>query len=933
MDTFKERLSELMKNRLFVLLVIVAAIFAVLVCRLFYMQIVNGEEASAGITSSVTREVSMPAARGNIYDRYGRPLAVNEAAFSIEIDDSIAVDYEDKNEQVVKLYEKMKQNGYTVTDNLPISRDTEPKFTISGDELEEWKTDIGLDKKQMRYDAARTLEYLYDSYGLDETVDENKKREIVSLGINISDKNIMIMNLIMTIESNGGEIVDELPISEDRPYTFIIENEKEIQRWKKDVSMEGEELDYTAEESMEYLIDLFGIPQNMSPAMQRKLAAVRYSLYLQRFKKYQPVTVAREINDKIIAEVKENLDIFPGVSVETESMRKYEEGDKFSNILGYIRQISDEELKEYEQYGYDSGDIVGKTGIEKVMELELNGKDGKMLVEVDNMGRKISTLETEAPVSGNDVFLTIDKDLQIAAYNYLEDALAEAIITRLTSELEKDVPVTLKQLFTSMIESGSISVSSIMKAEEGYQLTLKNLILSYNKDIDISDSEQKTAAKQVLTKAVEDGTLSYTTMIFVMLEQGIITADDNYRSRIVSGELSPLEIIIDKLRTGDLTPAETNLNPCSGSVVVSDVNSGKTLALVTYPSYDNNELVNTFNNEYYNKLLEDPSTPLVNRPLMQKKAPGSTLKMVTAVAALETGIITPEQTIKDEGLFTKAGTPYARCMIYSLNGSTHGYVNVSHALEVSCNYFFYDVSYMLGGETDDPTSLKGITILDEYYDAFGLNSPTGMEIGENPPSMASPSYKEEIMKWQNPEATPSQTRWTSGDTIRAAIGQSVNSFSAASMNKYIATLANGGTRYKMHLIDKVKSSDGSVTQQTEEVVENIMEIDRANLDAVYEGMRLVTQGSKGTLRNVFKDFPIDVAAKSGTAEENKNNSSHSWFVGFAPYDNPQIAVTVMIPFGDVSGSPAAVTARNIIGEYMGLNYEPTGGYMENYLTE
>ena len=933
MDTFKERLSELMKNRLFVLLVIAAAIFAVLVCRLFYMQIVNGEEASAGITSSVTREVSMPAARGNIYDRYGRPLAVNEAAFSIEIDDSIAVDYEDKNEQVVKLYEKMKENGYTVTDNLPVSRDTEPKFTISGDELEEWKTDIGLDKKQMRYDAARTLEYLYDSYGLDGTVDENKKREIVSLGINISDKNIMIMNLIMTIESNGGEIVDELPVSEDRPYTFIIENEKEIQRWKKDVSMDGEELDYTAEESMEYLIDLFGIPQNMSPAMQRKLAAVRYSLYLQRFKKYQPVTVAREINDKIIAEVKENLDIFPGVSVETESMRKYEEGDKFSNILGYIRQISDEELKEYEQYGYDSGDIVGKTGIEKVMELELNGKDGKMLVEVDNMGRKISTLETEAPVSGNDVFLTIDKDLQIAAYNYLEDALAEAIITRLTSELEKDVPVTLKQLFTSMIESGSISVSSIMKAEEGYQLTLKNLILSYNKDIDISDSEQKTAAKQVLTKAVEDGTLSYTTMIFVMLEQGIITADDNYRARIVSGELSPLEIIIDKLRTGDLTPAETNLNPCSGSVVVSDVNSGKTLALVTYPSYDNNELVNTFNNEYYNKLLEDPSTPLVNRPLMQKKAPGSTLKMVTAVAALETGIITPEQTIKDEGLFTKAGTPYARCMIYSLSGSTHGYVNVSHALEVSCNYFFYDVSYMLGGETDDPTSLKGITILDEYYDAFGLNSPTGMEIGENPPSMASPSYKEEIMKWQNPEATPSQTRWTSGDTIRAAIGQSVNSFSAASMNKYIATLANGGTRYKMHLIDKVKTSDGSVTQQTEEVVENIMEIDRENLDAVYEGMRLVTQGSKGTLRNVFKDFPIDVAAKSGTAEENKNNSSHSWFVGFAPYDNPQIAVTVMIPFGDVSGSPAAVTARNIIGEYMGLNYEPTGGYMENYLTE
>ena len=318
---------------------------------------------------------------------------------------------------------------------------------------------------------------------------------------------------------------------------------------------------------------------------------------------------------------------------------------------------------------------------------------------------------------------------------------------------------------------------------------------------------------------------------------------------------------------------------------------------------------------------------------MQKKAPGSTLKMITAIAGLETGVITPDTQIRDKGVFKDAGTPYANCLIYSLNGSTHGYVDVSHALEVSCNYFFYEVGYQLGNDTENPRSLKGITILDEYYDAFGLNSPTGVEIGESAPSMASPSYKEEVIKWQNPEATSSQTAWTSGDTIRAAIGQSVNSFSAASMNKYVATLANGGTRYKMHLLDKVKSSDGTVTEEVEETVENVLEIAPENLEAVYEGMLLVTQGSKGTLRNVFKDFPIDVAAKSGTAEENKNLSSHVWFVGFAPYDDPQIAVTVMIPFGDVTGSPAAVVARNVIGEYMGLNYQSDSGYMENYLTE
>lgn len=934
MDTLKERLGELLRNRLFVLLAAAAVIFMILVGRLFYMQIVNGEEADASLTSSVTREVTIPAARGNIYDRYGRPLAVNEAAFSVEIDDSITVDYEDADAEAVSLYKKLIKNGYVVGDDLPITKDAPYEFTISSDELEEWKTNIGLTKKQMNYTAEETLDYLYERFGItDADMTEEEKRALVSLGININDKNIMITNLIMTIESNGGEIVDELPISQEQPYYFLLEDEDEILSWKSSVSMSEEELDYDAEESMQYLIELFGIPENISPSMQRKVAAVRYSLYLQRYKKYQPVTVAREINDEVIAAVEENLDKFPGVSVETESMRVYEDGEIFSNIIGYIRQISDTELQEYSEYGYTSGDVVGKTGIEKVMELELNGQDGKMLVEVDNMGRKISTLETEAPVSGDDVFLTIDKELQISAYNYLKDALADAIITRLTSELEKDVPVTLKQLFTSMIDSNNISVTEVMKAEDGYQKVLKDIILANDPDIDVTDSEDKTEAKQVLTNAVDNGTISYTTLIYVMIEQGVITADDNYKARIASGELTPFNVIIEKLESGDLEPAETGLEPCTGSVVVSDVNSGEVLALVTYPSYDNNELVNTFNNEYYNKLLEDPTTPLVNRPLMQKKAPGSTLKMITAIAGLETGVITPDTQIRDKGVFKDAGTPYANCLIYSLNGSTHGYVDVSHALEVSCNYFFYEVGYQLGNDTENPRSLKGITILDEYYDAFGLNSPTGVEIGESAPSMASPSYKEEVIKWQNPEATSSQTAWTSGDTIRAAIGQSVNSFSAASMNKYVATLANGGTRYKMHLLDKVKSSDGTVTEEVEETVENVLEIAPENLEAVYEGMLLVTQGSKGTLRNVFKDFPIDVAAKSGTAEENKNLSSHVWFVGFAPYDDPQIAVTVMIPFGDVTGSPAAVVARNVIGEYMGLNYQSDSGYMENYLTE
>ena len=556
------------------------------------MQIVHGEEEAENLTSSVTREVSIPAARGNIYDRYGRPLATNEAAFSVEIDDSITVDFENSDAEAASLYNKLVKNGYMVGDILPISSSEPYEFTISGNELEDWKSSAGLSGRQMGYNAGETLEYLYGRFGLlDSDMSDEEKRSLISLALGSSDRNIMLMNLIITIETSGGEIVDELPISENQPYYFLIDDEDEINEWKISVTMSGEELEYDAEESMDYLIELFGIPENISASMQRKLASVRYALYLQRYRKYQPVTVARDISDRVIAAVEENLDKFPGVSVETESMRIYDEGKIFSNIIGYIGSISDQELQDYAQYGYDGGDIVGKTGIEKVMEIELNGQDGKMMVEVDNMGRKISTLETEAPVSGQDVFLTIDKELQIAAYNYLKESLADAIITRLTSEEEKDVPVTIKQLFISMIDSNNISVSSIMEAEEGYQTQLKNIILQYDEDIDVTDPDQRTAAKQALSNAVDSGSVSYTTLIYVLMEQGVITdVDDNYRARILTGELTPLQVIIDRLEAGDLEPAETGLEPCTGSVVVSDVNSGEVLALVTYPAYDNNEL-------------------------------------------------------------------------------------------------------------------------------------------------------------------------------------------------------------------------------------------------------------------------------------------------------------------------------------------------------
>lgn len=934
MKSYFEKLIEFVKSRLFIMLLGIFLLFFIIVIRLFSLQVVKGEEYQQALKASVIQELSIPASRGVIYDRYGRPLATNQVAFSLKLDDSIKVAFSDRGYVLEKLISNYGGESGVISDDLPISKNAPYSFTFSGEnEEKEWKTSIGLKGKQLEYSAEQTLKYLIEKYNVPDNFSEEDKRRMISCALNLSDKNLMIFSLIEILDRNGETIVDDLPVSQSQPYTFLFDgNESKEKDWKESVGMEDDELNYTAAESMEYIYELFEIPDNISDGMKRKIAAIRYSLYLVRYRKYQPVTVALNISEKTVAAVEENNQLFPGVTIDTDSLRKYPFGKYFSHILGYIRKISDSEYEEYRQYGYSNSDIIGKSGVERLYELQLNGDDGEMMVEVDASGRRINTIQTKQPVSGDNVFLTVDQKLQTAAYDYLEDALTDVLINKLRASSLKDSPISLKEFFSSLARCNTISINKIMEAADGEQLAVKEYLLEVYPDISLADSEGKEAAVNVFINGINNGDISSRSLLLILIEQGKITADEDYIRRIENGLITPLSVVIEKLRSGELTPADTDLDPCSGSVVVSSVESGEVLALVTYPSYDNNRFVNTFDNDYYYYLMEHPSTPMVNRPLTQKKAPGSTFKMITALAGLEEGIITPTTLIQDQGVFTKAKKPYARCWIYSGSGRTHSLINVSTALEVSCNYFFYETAYRMGNQ-DEGTTAQGIATLNKYMEAFGLNASSGIEIGDSQPNMASPEYKEESVKWQNPDATTSQTRWSDGDTIRAAIGQSVNNYAPIHINKYITTLANGGTRYTTHIINRVESFGGETVEQKEPVVEEAMDFAPENMEAVHKGMLLVTQGTSGTLRGVFSGFPVDVAAKSGTAQENLSRSSHTWFTGFAPYDEPQIAVTVMIPFGESSGSPAAVVAREIIGEYMGLNYEPQNSYMENKLAK
>lgn len=906
----------------------------VITVRLYSLQIVNGADISESFTSSITQTLTIPASRGNIYDRYGKPLAVNEAAFSVKIDGSAKMTLSNRVEVLNTIYENLNKLGSPVEDTLPITKSSPRSFTLEGDELTKWLTNIGLTKKQYKNMTADDVYgYLCDKYEISENTPQDDARRIITLGTSLSDKNIIVLYLVTILNLNGETINDEIPISDTVPYTFLYDgNESKEISFQKSLGIKTDKKVLNAYETLLYMEEYFGIPSCLDSSIRRNMNAIDYLIYQNRYRRYQPVTVAVNVNGTTLAAIEENSNSLPGVNIDTDSLRIYNYGKYLSHILGYTRKISDTEYEEYKDYGYTANDIIGKSGIEKVYELDLNGTDGEMIVEVDAYGRRINTIETKQPVSGKDIYLTIDIELQKKAYDYLEDSLTTVLINKLTGAAKDDQPITLRRFFISMIETGSIDIGSIVNASSGEQFKLRQIIAAQRPDFVLESDEDKAFAKETIINALENGTVSLSSMVLVLCEQGKITYDDSFIARIKDGTLSPLSAVINKLNARELTPADTNLDPSSGSVVVHDVNSGELLALVTYPSYDNNEFVNSFNIEYYTKLLEHPNTPLVNRPLSQKKAPGSTFKMITAAAALETGAITPSTLIADEGIYTKTGTPYPRCWKYSYGHGNHGLLNVSSALEVSCNYFFYEAAYRMGN-VDSGTSANSIGTLNEYMKAFGLDDPTGIEIGEAAARMATPEYKEYITKWQNPEATEYQTRWTDGDTIRTAIGQSVNNYTPAQINKYVATLANGGTRYKSHVVSKIVNSDGTLYTNTEEIVESTITLSDSTLKTIYEGMYKVTTGSAGTLRAVFKDYPIKVAAKSGTAEEGKNRSSHVWFTGFAPYDDPQIAVTVLIPFGDSSGSPAAVVAKNIISYYMGMENTYEGGYLNSTLTE
>ena len=399
-----------------------------------------------------------------------------------------------------------------------------------------------------------------------------------------------------------------------------------------------------------------------------------------------------------------------------------------------------------------------------------------------------------------------------------------------------------------------------------------------------------------------DGTITdeYITQEAVAGSDVILTIDANLQATTEKA----LANNIKKIASGGFSKTS---EAKAGAAVVMNVKTGEILAMASYPDYEPELFVNGISQkklDEYNK-----GDNIFNRAISGVYAPGSTFKMITAIAGLETGAITPTEKINDVGVYKKAHEP--ACWIWNSYGMTHGWLNVTDAIIHSCNYFFYEVGYRV--------TIDNIAKYAKYY---GLGQKTNVEL---------PMEEEGVVATRD-KAKERGDEWQIGETLSAAIGQSYNSYTPIQMAKYISMLANGGKPIDVSIVKSVIDVNGNQISK-EEITKFVnaklglekqekedLNIKKENLEAILKGMKGVTSEEGGTAYSTFADFNIELGGKTGSAQTDVNGKVNGWFVGFAPYDEPEVAVVVLVENAG-SGSYTAEVARDILQEYFGMNME------------
>ncbi len=940
LEQFKENFMNMITSRLLVLVCVLFGMGGYLIYTIFQLQIVHGEEYYNNFQLSITKERTILPTRGNILDRNGNLLAFNELAYSVTIED-VYESGKNKNAElnhtISRLIRMIEQNGDQIISDFHIVLDKSGNY-------------------QFNVEGTQLLRFLADIYGYP-TIDELEPAEKAATADEV------IKYLCGTKPSSRYGI--GACTVEDDSSTFEAG------------------YGYTREEVL-------------------KIITIRYAMSANNYQKYIATTVANNVSEKTVAVVMENADELPGVSIAEGTIRKYNDSVYFSQILGYTGKVDTEELKALQEIDetYDLNDTVGKSGIESSMERQLQGQKGSETVYVDNLGKVIETHDRVESIAGNDIYLTIDSDLQRTCYHILESKLAGILLDKIENIREYrppeggsggNIPIPIYDVYFACINNNVIDTSHFDSAHAGeterlvretyldkksrvfatlraemeetctpyenlteeYQnyesyivsmLYRKEIIMRsaidrndptyiawttdevislneylnyviaqnwvdvsalaidsrysdsveiYHKIMDYIFAQLDTDSdfdKRMYRYMINNDEVTGRQICQLLLEQNAVEPPEEELAQFEAGSITPYAFMCSRIENLDITPAQLALDPYSGSIVITDIKTGDVLALVSYPSYDNNKMANGVNAAYFASLNKDLSYPLLNYATQQRTAPGSTFKPLSATVGLTEGVISTTETITCTGIFDKidSGTQSPRCHIYP---GAHGSLDVTGGIQRSCNCFFYEVGYRLGIVGDTYNSDVALNKLARAADLYGLTETSGVEIEEYAPEVSDK------------------------DGVRSAIGHGSNNYTTVGLARYVTTVANSGTCYNLTLVDKIEDHNSNLIEDNQAKVRNTIDMDFEYWNAIHTGMRRVIEGKR-----YYDDLDVDVAGKTGTAQEDRNRPNHALFISYAPYDDPEISVTVRVAHGYTSDYSAQI-AKDVYAFYYGLKDE------------